>query len=159
MKRLEYKWSEADQLVRSRSRNGEKTVISIYTDDTSDMLLLKTEAEKMCKELRKRYKIKDLGDIKFVLSIQITCDQAKKLITLDQEKYMKHMLKKFSIANCTLKYSPLSLKVILSQMQAPTMDEEQQYMKNKPYSKLLGSLMYAQIDIHFNIGFAITSLN
>lgn len=46
MKRLGYKRLEADQSVRSREREGERTVMSTYTDDTSGMSSLREEVER-----------------------------------------------------------------------------------------------------------------
>lgn len=60
---------EADQSVRSRKSNRERTVTSMYTDNTSEMSSSKAEAEKAQKELGEKYEVKDLGDIKFVLGI------------------------------------------------------------------------------------------
>ena len=74
MRWLDYKQSETDQSVRSRDKYSKRTVTSTYTDDTSGMSSSKVEAERAQRELGKKYKIKDLGDIKFVLGIRVTHD-------------------------------------------------------------------------------------
>ena len=66
--------SEADQSVRVRVQNREKTITSTYTNDTSGMSSSRQESERAWKELGKRFKIKDLGNLKFVLGIRITRD-------------------------------------------------------------------------------------
>ncbi|KAG6863818.1 hypothetical protein C0993_010249, partial [Termitomyces sp. T159_Od127] len=63
MRQLSYKKSDADQSVRSRDRNGEKTITSTYTDNTSGMSSSKEEAIRARIELGERYKIKDLGEL------------------------------------------------------------------------------------------------
>lgn len=159
MKRLGYKRSDADQSVRSRHRNGETTITSTYTDDTSGMSTSKTEAKAARKELGEKYDIKDLGEIKFVLGIRVTRDREKKLTTLDQEEYLKRTLEKFGMAECTPKYTPLPPGLVLSRTQAPATEEDRLYMKDKPFCEALGSLMYAQIGTRPDIAFAITSLS
>lgn len=159
MKRLGYKRSDADQSVRSRHRNGETTITSTYTDDTSGMSTSKAEAEAARKELGERYDIKDMGDIKFVLGIRVTRDRERKITTLDQEEYLKRTLEKFGMAECTPKYTPLPPGLVLSRTQAPATKEDRLYMKDKPYCEALGSLMYAQIGTRPDIAFAITSLS
>lgn len=61
--------------------------------------------------------------------------------------------------DCTPKYTPLPLKIVFSWTQAPATEKEYVYMKNKPYSEVLGSLMYAQVGTHPDIAYAITSLS
>ena len=123
------------------------------------MSLSKVEAERARKELGEKYEIKDLRDIKFVLGIRVTCDRRNHLITLDQEEYLKRTLEKFGMAECTPKYTPLPPGIILSRSQALTTEEDRQYMKDKPYSEVLGSLMYAQVRTRPDIAFAITCLS
>lgn len=159
MKKFGYKRSEADQSVRSRQRNSKMTITSTYTDDTSGMSSSKEEAKKARQELGTNFEIKDLGDLKFVLSIRITRDRTQKLITLDQEEYIKRTLEKYGMTDCTLKYTPLPPGIVLSQSQALSTAEDQAYMADKPYSEVLGSLMYAQIGTCPNIAYAITSLS
>ena len=74
IKRLGYKRLEADQSVRSRERDEERMVTSTYTDNISGISSSKVEAEKVHQKLGEKYEIKDLGDAKFVLGIQIICN-------------------------------------------------------------------------------------
>ncbi|KAG5734041.1 Copia protein, partial [Termitomyces sp. T112] len=139
MTRLGYKRSEADQSVRSREQNGERTITSTYTDDTSGMSSSEEEAVRARKELGEKYEVKDL--------------------VLDQEEYLRRTLEKFGMADCTPKYTPLPSGVILSRSQAPSTEEDHHYMRDKPFKEVLGSLMYAQIRTRPDISFAITSLS
>lgn len=78
---------------------------------------------------------------------------------LNQEEYLKQTLIKYGMMDCTLKYTPLPPRIVLSRSQAPATKEDHVYMKDKPYCEVLGSLMYAQIGTHPDIAFAITSLS
>lgn len=142
-----------------RNRNGERTITSTYTNDTSIMSSSKEEAIRARAELSEKYKIKDLGKIKFVLGIRIIRDRKQRMITLDQKEYLKRTLEKFGMADCMPKYTPLPPRIILSRSQAPATDKDHQYMSNKPYNEVLGSLMYAQIGTRPDIAYAITSLS
>lgn len=76
MKRLEYRRLKANQLMKFRDHNREKTITSTYTDDILGMSIFKKEATQAQIKLVEKYEIKDLGEIKFILEICITCNRS-----------------------------------------------------------------------------------
>ncbi|KAG5639810.1 hypothetical protein DXG03_003382 [Asterophora parasitica] len=92
MARIGYRWSRADLLVRILMHKGldsSTTITSTYTDDTSGMSSSKAEAALAIAKLGKKYSIKDLSNIKFVLGICILHDHQQHLLTMDQKEYLK----------------------------------------------------------------------
>ena len=71
MGELGYYRSKADPAVRSRHANGNITITSTYTDDTTGISSSKEEAKRAKDELGWTYETKDLGDANLVLGIRI----------------------------------------------------------------------------------------
>ena len=62
MKELGYCQSRADTAVHSCHKNGETTITSTYTDDTTGISTTKEGADKAKAELGWKFKTKDLGE-------------------------------------------------------------------------------------------------
>ena len=71
MSELGYYHSKADPSVRSQHANGNITITSTYTDDTTGISSSKEEAKRAKEELGWQYETKDLGDANLVLGIHI----------------------------------------------------------------------------------------
>ena len=71
------------------------------------------EIEQVKKELRKRFEILDIGQVKDLLSIQIE-NFADRSIFLHQSRYIRDIINKFRITNRMLSDTLIALKIILS---------------------------------------------
>jgi hypothetical protein len=71
----------------------------IFADDTKDIDDLK-------REIRLKFKIKELGPAKWILGIEIKRDRTHKLISLSQEKYIDSMLERFNMTDAHDKDTP-----------------------------------------------------
>lgn len=110
-------------------------------------------------ELRRKYKIKDLGEIKLILGIRSDHDRTSGLLTLSQGKYLKCILERHRMIGCTPKYTPLPPGIILTKSVSPLTDEDTNYMRNKLYQEVLGTVIYAQVGTHPDLSFAVASLS
>jgi hypothetical protein len=89
--------------------------------------------------------MKDLGAAKWILGMDIIHDRHKKEINLSQEHYVLKVLERFGMVNTKPVSTPLADHFKLSLAMCPKTQEEQDYMKNIPYSSTVGSLMYAMV--------------
>jgi Reverse transcriptase (RNA-dependent DNA polymerase) len=142
---LGYYRSKADPLVRSQHANGNITITSTYTDDTTGISSSPEEAERAKEELGWRYEVKDLGEANMILEIHVERDRAAGTISISQRAYLEWVLKRFGMTDCNTKLTPLPLRVTLSKDQGPKTQEDRVLMADKPYREVLGSIMYAQI--------------
>ena len=63
------------------------------------------------------------------------------------------------MTDCNPTPTPITLGTPLTKQQAPLTDEDRQFMANKPYREILGSIMYAQIATQPDLSYAISTLS
>jgi hypothetical protein len=159
MSELGYYRSKADPSVRSRHANGNITITSTYTDDTTGISSSVDEAKRAKEELGWKYEIKDLGEANMILGIHIERDRSAGTISLSQRAYLERVLKRFGMSDCNPSSTPLPLGIVLSKAQSPQCQEDRQYMANKQYREVLGSIMYAQIATRPDLSYAVSTLS
>ena len=91
-------------------------------------------------ELKKEYEMKDLGELKFFLGIQVHRDRARKLIHIGQESYIRTILERFEMQDSKPANVPLpsSIKLTKATIHDTLTDQTE-------YQSLLGSQMYAML--------------
>ena len=79
-------------------------------------------------------------------------------ITLLQKMYIDAILTCWKFTNMTPCTTLMNVNIVLSKDQAPQTKEEKEKMKNIPYQKCSGILIWANVGTHPNIAFTISSL-
>ena len=158
-RKLGYYRSKADTSVRSRDIDGEKTITSTYTDDVTGISSSMAGAEQARAELGLQYEIKDLGESKLILGIRVDRDRAAGTISISQRTYIERVLARHGMSDCNPRSTPLPTGVVLNKSQAPTTEEEQYFMRDKPYREVLGAVMYAQIATRPDVSYAVATLS
>ena len=89
--------------------------------------------DKQNKDLSSEFEMKDQGEAKKVLGMEIEQDQKGDKISLMQMGYLKKVLQKFNI-NCDTKSvsTPLASHFKLKAIMSPTSIEEREYMTRYP---------------------------
>ena len=88
--------------------------------------------------LREEYEMKDLGDLKYFLGIQVHRNKERKLIHICQPGYTRTILERYSMHNSKSANVPLSTGTKLTKATIADVLTEQ-----KEYQSILGSQMYA----------------
>ena len=106
------------------------------------MLLIGSKAEVtwMKSAISKRFKIKDLGNVKFFLSMLVERDQHKRRIYLSQGAYIKNVLTRFKMENSKGCPTPMDPKSKLRNRLA-----EEEVTEKYQYQEAVGCLTYAAI--------------
>lgn len=86
--------------------------------------------------MEEAFEMKDLGQAKMCVGIQIIRDWNNGKISLSQDRYANEILKKFGMENCSSVRMPLDPAVRLERSDGEDLPEEY------PYIELIGSLMY-----------------
>ena len=153
-----YTRSSFDHYVYFRKlRDGSFIYLLLYFDD---MLIASRNQGEICilkAQLSKEFKMKDLGEAKKILGMEIVRDRQRSTLCLTQKQYLKKVLQRFGMSEKTKPVStPLSPNFKLSASQCPKTEEEQEHMSKVPYSNAVGSLMYAMVctrpDISHEVG-------
>ena len=75
-------------------------IIALYVDD---ILLSSNNTEMLKKEklaLAKRFKVKDFGELHYVLGMLVKRNRESQTLLISQTKYLEGVLKRFDMHNC-----------------------------------------------------------
>ncbi|KAK9913447.1 hypothetical protein M0R45_037263 [Rubus argutus] len=143
-----------DECVYLKTSGSDFIFLILYVDD----ILLASSSVNLLHETKKflsmNFDMKDLGEASYVLGIEINRDRKRCLLGLSQQSYISKILKRFEMQNCSTCDTPMVKGDKLNKDQCPKTDLEREEMKNKPYARLVGSLMYAQVCTRPDIAFA-----
>ena len=140
--------ADADHSLYVRKNDSSIVIICIYVDDLIVGYNNEAKIEHVKTLLKQEFDIKDLGELRFFLGIEIVL-HTKEGIWLSQRQYALDMLSKYGMADCKPIFMPLdqSLKLIV--------DEGQVLKDVTMYRKIMGSLIYltiSRLDLSYTIG-------
>lgn len=152
--------SEADFSVYFGRQGTSFVIIYIHVDDmalitnsTPRLLVIKTD-------LGSRFKMVDMGELKYFLSIEHTRNRTDRTITLSQSHYIRKVLERFNMADASPVATPIAHGAIFSEEDCPADGSlEQERMKDVPYIEALGCLMYAMTSTRPDIAYALGVLS
>ena len=128
----------------------------LYVDD---MLLAgpsMAEINKVKADLMSNFEMKDLGEARKILGINIHRDKGSKKLWLLQTDYIEKVLKRFKMDNAKAASTPLSQSFKLSKEQAPKSMQDAKQMESIPYASVVGSVMYTMICTRPDLAHAIS---
>ena len=108
------------------------------------------------KAFAKVFKIKDLGEIKKILNVQITRNRKKRTLRLNQSYYLGEIFIKLGIQ--TDKHKPTEIPLNKYDALRPAGPNDQR-IDPREYQHIIGKLMYAMIHTRPDIAFALSRLS
>ena len=116
--------------------------------------------DKLKKDLSFEFEMKDLGEAKKVLGIEIERDTKGGKVSLTQKVYLKKLLQKFNINGDSKSVStPLAPHFKLKAIMSPSTVEEREYMTHVPYANAIGSLMYEMVCTMLNLSQTVSTVS
>jgi hypothetical protein len=160
MIRQKYTRSQFDHCVYFlKLQDGTFIYLLLYVDDMLIACKSIVEIERLKTQLKNEFEIKDLGEAKKILGMEITRERAKGIVCLTQKQYLK-VVKCFGMDDNTKPTTtPLAPHFKLSPVMSPSTDEERDYMAHVPYANLVGSLMYAIVCMRPDISQAVSMVS
>ncbi len=137
-------------------------MILIYVDD---LLFVSPHMEQINwvkKLLASEFRIKDLGEAKTILNMQVTRDQKKRQLTLSQPGYTRKVLERFGMTDCHPVATPMEPGAI------KVLDRAYKEVKDSPvdsradktwYQEAIGSLMHLMVSTRPDIAYAVGRLS
>lgn len=107
-------------------------------------------ADQVMRGLSKQFEIKDLGEAKYCLGIEIR--QEGKHIRLSQAGYIREILNRFGMTDCKPSRTPLVVGSTLLK------EDSAENKENIPYKELTGALMYVAMGTRPDIAHAVSVL-
>ncbi|GJR23762.1 ribonuclease H-like domain-containing protein [Tanacetum coccineum] len=129
--------SKSDYSLFTKSDNGVFLVLLVYVDDIIITGNNSSEIDKFKEFLRTKFMIKDLGNLKYFLGIEVI--NTDKGICLNQRKYVLDLLSDYGMLACKPARTPMISKLSVSNEES----ESDPLLDNVvDYQKLMGKLIY-----------------
>lgn len=151
LQKLGYKISLYEPCVFYKKISNSIVIIALYVDDFIIFSNNNEEKNLLIKVLSENFKIKDLGEIKKCLGLNITRDNIKHEIRINQKDYILKLLDKFSMAEAKTVSTPIEANLKLEK--GLTCDE------TIPFRCLIGSLMFLAVNTRPDIAFAVSFMS
>jgi len=142
---LGYARSNTDHSVfLKHDENGKLVcIVTIYVDDITLASNSLNEIKKAKEALNLTFDMTDLGEIGWIIGMQVIRDRARKTITISQERYIKDILEKHGQQNACPISTPSLLNEQLEKLKDPEADVD-----IHQYQSAVGALMYAMLGTH-----------
>lgn len=146
---LGYTKSQYEPCLFMKCKDKVKIYIALFVDDFFVFYNCKNTYETLKSELKAKFNIKDLGQIKTCLGMNVTIKNNS--ITIDQKDFIDVILKRFNMQNCKPSDTPMEKDLKL--------EKAKSFCTKYPYQELLGALMYLCVLTRPDIAFAISFLS
>ncbi|KAI8424616.1 hypothetical protein MSG28_003049 [Choristoneura fumiferana] len=143
--------SKLEPCLYVNSSNGLKTIIALYVDDFFLFSNDEQETKRIKQELSSQFKLKDLGQVKQCLGMNVNIDKQNNVITLDQESYIDQLLHRFNMTESKVAETPMEEKLNL--------EKASDCKSEFPYQQLIGSLMYLAVLTRPDIMYALSYMS
>ena len=80
----------------------------------------------------------DLGEIHWILNMEVTCNCQRQTISLSQSQYIENILERHGMVKCKPVSTPMGANLKLEKLDTAEVDTTE-------YQQLIGSLMYGSI--------------
>ena len=151
--------SAVDHTVFFRHEGEFSSVVSILTDD---MVITRNSIDSINwvkGEFRKRFEISDLGEIKWLLGLEIKYDKATCTLSNSQGAYIDKFVECFSLSDTNTISTPFEPGIALSMDQSPSMPCQTTKMQHILYKELVGSITWSVLATCPNISFPSSTLS
>jgi hypothetical protein len=148
-----------DRCVFIKTIDRRPVYIGVYVDDIIIMAPTKDMMTSIKADLSSRFKMTDLGPLKFILGLHIARDRSARTLTMHQSQYASSIIKKYGMQDSNPMPTPMELNTKLSESMSPQTDEERKAMLAFPYRSVVGSLMYLMISTRPDLAFVVQQLS
>ncbi|KAF1318037.1 Integrase catalytic core protein, partial [Globisporangium splendens] len=151
--------TDADPCVYTKRQGNSKCLLCLYVDD---MLIASNDQAMIAgvkQAISKRFKIKDLGQARFILGIEVHHDISAKTLSISQKSYIDSVIERFGQTNAAPSLTPIDPSAHLSKGDEAQSEADMAEMKTKPYRSLIGSLMYLACGTRPDIAVAVARLS
>jgi hypothetical protein len=138
--------------------DSDAVILAVDVDDITIAGNSRRAVKRFKHELASRYGIKDMGNLQWLLGIEVERDRENRVITFSQSAYIQKVVQRFGLEDA----KPLSVPILpghnLTKSQSPTTEREAEEMRHVPYREAIGSLMYAVVGTRPDIAYAVSYL-
>jgi hypothetical protein len=146
---------EVDHAVFYRHTSSGTQIISAHVDDLTIAANTPELISEIKEGLKKRLEITDMGEIHWLLGIEIRRNRDSRTISLSQRSYIESIISRYNFDDARPLSMPMDPSIKLSKNDSPRTAADMGKMRNKPYREAVGSLMYASTGTRPDITYAV----
>jgi hypothetical protein len=132
--------------------------LAVYVDDFGLFANGRRILEEVKARLSSAFTVKDIGEMKFCLGLEIVRDRERRTLSLSQRPYITSLAAKYHMENPNPLTIPLDPSLILRKSQSPQTEEERREMVGVPYAQLLGGLLWVMLLTRPDLSFSVVRL-
>lgn len=129
-------------------------IVGTHVDDSLQIVKGVSALSELKARLASTFEMKDLGEARWFLGLEITRDRPRRTITLSQERYTLDILNRFGMAESHSVSTPMAASTRLEKLDAPSDSTTLQL-----YQQMLGCLMYAMVCTRPDLAYAVGALS
>jgi hypothetical protein len=149
----------ADQCVYVKGSKDNYVYVCLYVDDMIIAAKTNEEINEVKMALKNAFKMKELGEVKFILGMKIDHDHTADTLMIRQTRYIDDVVKRFNQHNAKAVVNPCESGMKLTKMQSPTTNAEREDMRSKPYRSLIRCLLYITTCTRPDVAYIVTQLS
>lgn len=127
----------------------------LYVDDILIASKSKKQVEYLKQLLNTEFEMKDLGDAKKILGMEITRDRVKGTLSISQGGYLLKVLGNFKMDLCKSVATPMGAHFRLRSATEEEVRLQSDTMRTVPYQSAVGSLMYSMIGTRPDLAYSV----
>ena len=134
---------------------GELTVIVVHVDDCTIVATTIHLIEELKAGLHKHFEVTNLGELHWMLGIEVKCNCSSCVVHLSQQAYIDAILCHYHLSDLKPLSMPMDHQVCLTSDQAPASPGEYRMMCDVPYREAVGALNWAALAMCPDIVFVV----
>ena len=139
----------ADDCVYVRRKGGHILIIALYVDDLLIACSCMEILTGVKQQLSAQFKMKDLGESRIILGMDISRDREAGTLSLSQTRYALKVIDRFGLESARGHSTPMDPALDLTAPSEPTME---------PYREAIGCLMYLMVGTRPDLAYSICTL-
>jgi hypothetical protein len=157
---LGFSCCSVDQAVfhKVNKAKNEVTVVAVHVDDCTIAASTPRLVEDFKAGLREHVEVTDLGELHWMLGLEIKRDWEHSTIFVLQHAYIDSILRRFHFDDLKPLSTPMDTSFRLTKEQAPASAAEHAIMRHVPYREAVGALNWAALATRPDIAFAVATV-
>jgi hypothetical protein len=157
---LGFKQCAVDQAVffKSDLKTHDITVVAVHVDDCTIAAGTARLVDALKDGLQQHVEVTDLGELHWMLGIEIQRDRQAGTVHLSQRAYIDSILRRYHLDDSKPLSTPMDTQTRLSSKQAPKSAAEFAAMRDVPYREAVGALNWAALLMRPDIAFAVSTV-
>ena len=149
-----------DQAVyhKAVSASGGVIIVAVHVDDCTIAASEPRLVDAFKARLSKHVEVTDLGELHWMLGIEVKRDRAAGTVHLSQRAYIDSILHCFNFTDLKPLSTPMDVQAKLTSEQAPASAAKFAAMRDIPYREAVGALNWAALATRPDISFAMSTV-